>query len=224
MSTRKRFAIADDHEFWRNTLIEIINKDIPDADIVVEASNGIQLIEKLSTLENESAPSLVILDLHMPVMNGFETARWLHLNRPEILIVALSLSQDEKSIIRLLEYGVLGFMQKNINGPDLIVGIQTVLKGEYYFSPFKNPLGKDLHLEIDSILKTKDILRRWDSLSQQAKQFVGLCCSDMRYKEMAKIMQVDATVIAYLASKTFAHFEVTNRISLVLLAYKNNLI
>ena len=224
MSIRKRFAIADDHEYWRKTLVEIINNHFTDADIVVEASNGIQLIDRLSAVGKELAPSLVILDLQMPVLNGFETARWLHFNRPEMKIVALSLRQDERSIIRLLEYGVLGFMHKKIFGQDLIAGIQTVLKGEFYFSAFKDPQGKDLHLEIDSILKTKDILRRWDSLPQQAQKFARLCCSEMKYKDMAKIMKVDVTTITSLALKTFAHFEVSERISLVLLVYKNNLI
>ena len=225
MSTMKRFAIADDHDYWRKILIDIIQKDISDAEIVIEATNGKQLIEKLAEIGPESDdPSVVILDLSMPILNGFEVASWLYFNRPAMKIITLSLMQDERSIIRLLKHGVLGFLHKNINGPDLIAGIETVLKGELYFSAFENSQGDDLHFQLESLLKTKDIIHKWDSLSPQAQEFVRLCCSDLRYKEMAKKMKVDINVVASLAMRVFKHFGVIDRISLVLLAYKNKLI
>lgn len=224
MSTRKSFAIAEDHSYWRQTLIDIIKNHILDAEIIIEASNGKELIERLEEINNESSPSLVILDLGMPVMNGYDTARWLQANRPEIKIVTISLLQNERSIITLLGYGVLGFLHKNINGQDLIAGISSVLQGKMYFSAFKNAKGEDVHFEISSILKIKDVVNKWESLTKQEQQFVRLCCSDLDYNDIAKQLGIHISSLEPMKSSLFKTFEVKNRIALFLLVYKSKLL
>jgi two-component system invasion response regulator UvrY len=224
MSTRKRFAIADDHGYWRQTLIDIIRNHIADAEIIIEASNGRQLIEQLKEMNIESSPSLVILDLNMPVMDGYDTSRWLQLNRPKIKILTLSLLQNERSIIRLLNYGVLGFIHKNTNGEDLITGISSVLQGNMYFSAFKNAKGEDIHLELSSIIKIKEVVNKWESLTKEEQELIRLCCSDMDYREIEKAMSIQPRTLELMLSNLMKQFEVKNRIALFLLIYKSKLL
>lgn len=195
MSTPYKFGIAEDHNYWRHTLIEIIKNNFPEAEIVVEASNGKTLIEEIVASAKRSVPDMVILDLHMPDMDGYSTAKWLYSYHPEIKILTLSLLQDEKAIIRLLKYGVLGFLHKNINGDDLLSGIQSVLRGELYFSSFQNNMGVEQDLQLTSLLKVKDILEKWGSLSKLEKEFIRLCCTDKKYNEIAKELKIDISTI-----------------------------
>ena len=223
MTNSVKLGIADDHDYWRRTVIEMITSHMPDMEVTVEASHGRQLLDSISLMDPDTCPSLILLDLSMPVMDGFTTAHWLHRNRPEIKIVALSLQQDELTIIRLLKHGVMGFMQKNINGEELVAGIEAVLMGKMYFSVFKSERGEDVHLDIDAVLKMKPIVDHWNCLNRQQQDIIQYCCADMTYQQIATAMKIDRTTVEGTATGIFATFGVKGRIGMVLLAYKHKL-
>ena len=115
MTTQKqpvRIALTDDHVLVRCALAELIN-GFGECQVIHQSSNGRELVE---ALEQGATPQVIILDLHMPDMNGFDTAQWLRNNRPEIHIIMLSNFDSELSMIRLLQAGVRGFLKKDI-GP-----------------------------------------------------------------------------------------------------------
>jgi DNA-binding NarL/FixJ family response regulator len=219
-----KLGIADDHDYWRRTVVEMITSHMPDMEVTVEARHGKELLERISSTGPDTCPSLILLDLNMPVMDGFATAYWLYRHKPEIKIVALSLQQDELTIIRLLGHGVMGFMQKNITWEELVSGIESVLTGKMYFSVFKNERGEDIHLDIDAVLKMKPIVDHWNCLSQLQQDIIRYCCADMTYQQIATAMKIDRTSVERMVTGLFATFEVKGRIGLVLLAYKYKLV
>ena len=108
-------ALVDDHLLFRKGLATIINS-FSDYQIIIEASSG----KEFTTLISPSnMPAIVILDVTMPDMNGYETANWIHHQYPEIKILALSMLDDEKAIIKMLKNGAKGYILKDSDPRDL---------------------------------------------------------------------------------------------------------
>src|SRR4051812_21531216 len=101
-------AIADDHEILRDGLKALLNHE-QNIKIIAEAINGKDLIEKIKDVDVD----MVLLDLNMPVMNGFETLNYLKQNHPDIKVIALSMLNSQKYVKEMLNAGAKGYIFKN---------------------------------------------------------------------------------------------------------------
>jgi DNA-binding NarL/FixJ family response regulator len=221
---RIRFGVVDDHSDWRWALIDIIKGRFADADIVVEATNGLQLIEALAENPADQAPQMIILDLKMPLMDGFETAQWLHSNKPDIRMLTLSLDQDETSIIKLIRYGVSGFCNKVVHGDELIRGIEMVMQGNLYISPFFNQHGALTQLKNDFLPDTTVTVNTFMTLDAEDKSLLTLFCSELTRNEIIKQLGTNQMTFEQRIGKLYKAFGVHDRIGLFLLLFKNQLV
>src|SRR4051812_22237690 len=96
-----KIAMVDDHVLLRNALASLINS-FHNCQVVCEANNGSDLMAKMSKLTPQLTPQVILLDLNMPVMDGFDTAIWLRDNRPEMHVLMLTMYDSELTLIRLL--------------------------------------------------------------------------------------------------------------------------
>ena len=126
----KKIALVDDHLLLRNGLAVVINS-YEGYRVVFEAGNGIEFIQKLK--ENE-LPDIVLLDISMPYMNGYETAEWIKKNYPSIKVLVLSMLEDERSVIRMLQYGARGYITKGSDPKELKTALDTLSKKGMYFN------------------------------------------------------------------------------------------
>lgn len=124
-----KIFLVDDHQL----ILEGIKSRLAETDhikIVGEASNGKEAIEQLRKIH----PDVILMDIAMPVMNGFDTARMIRAQYPQIKIIALT-TYDEKGIIKkMLDAGALGYILKNVKREELLKAIETVMSGNNYFS------------------------------------------------------------------------------------------
>ena len=139
-----KVILVDDHLLLRDALAEIINND-DDFCVIGKAANGKELIH---ILENGSEPHLVILDLSMPVMDGYETAAYLHSNFPNIQILVCTMFNTEIPLFRLMQLGVRGFIGKDIVPHEFMLAVKTVINNGYYYS--NDATGKLGHLLLKS--------------------------------------------------------------------------
>ena len=121
-------AIADDHTLLRKALGKLIGS-FEDYAVLFEADNGKEIKNKIA---QHVIPDLVLLDVNMPEMDGFETAAWLNKNYPKIKILALSMFSDEKTIIKMLRLGAKGYILKNIDPDELKNALDAVVKKNFY--------------------------------------------------------------------------------------------
>jgi len=121
--------IVDDHEIFRSGLKTVINK-IKNTRVIAEASNGRDFLSLLETV----TPDIVLLDIEMPVMNGVEATKNAIAKYPDLKIVALTMFNNKEYLESMLEAGAKGFLLKNINSEDLERAIETVMKGNNYYS------------------------------------------------------------------------------------------
>ena len=127
---KTRIVIVDDHVLIAKA-IESMIEGFEGFEVDFVCENGLEL-QKL--INKKSPPKIVLLDISMPVMNGFETALWLKETYPDVLIMALSMQDDEQSLIKMIRNGAKGYMLKNIH-PNELENALTKLKEEGSFFP-----------------------------------------------------------------------------------------
>ncbi|MCJ8164528.1 response regulator transcription factor [Pontibacter sp. E15-1] len=122
-------AIADDHNLFRKGVLELF-KAFPEITLTADACNGAELLDKIE----HSLPDVVMLDLEMPEMDGFQTSRYLLSKYPQVNILIMSTHGDEPLVESLLEEGVKGYLLKDSEPSELRDALQALKAGEHYFS------------------------------------------------------------------------------------------
>lgn len=211
-----KVIFVDDHSLIRDALAEIINGE-DNFCVIGKASNGKELIY---LLENGSLPHLIILDLNMPVMDGYETAEYLHINYPDIQIIVLTMFNSEVPLFRLLQKGVKGFIGKDILPEEFKLAINTVINKGYYYS--NDATGKLGHL----LLKSTEENNSFDKglLNVKEIEFLKLVASDDTYKDIALKMGVLPRTVDHLRDGLFDKLDVKSRVGLVMYAVQNGII
>ena len=207
-------AIADDHRLMRNALARLINT-FEGYSIIIEADNGKDLRTKIM---KNILPDIVLLDVNMPEMDGFETTQWLHKNYPQIKILALSMMSDEKTIIKMFRLGATGYLLKNTDAAELKTALDSLISKNVYLSEYvSKKLVSGLHQDAEPI--SKEVV-----LHEREREFLRWCCSELSYKEIAKEMSLSYHTIDDYRQALFNKLKVHSRVGLVMYAIKNAIV
>ena len=121
--------LVDDHHIFRKGLNSLLSIEKL-ATVIGEASNGLELLELLS----DHNPDIIIMDIDMPEMNGFETTAKVLEIMPKVKIIVLTMFEDYAYFQKILELGAVGFLLKSSNIVDFEKAIQQVMKGNKFYS------------------------------------------------------------------------------------------
>ncbi|MPR35449.1 response regulator [Cytophagaceae bacterium SJW1-29] len=209
-------AFVDDHRMLRQALVEMLQKN-PNFEVVLEADNGRDFIDQLPTLA--SPPDLVLLDINMPVMNGYETALWLKKNHPKIKVVALSMNDQETAIIRMLNNGAKGYVLKDAEKEELYQAIERVMtQGFYYTDLVVSALSNTMHSPDGTPQHPTHLI------NTREFEFIKLACHDLTYKQIAEEMSLSPRTIDGYREALFDKLNVKSRVGLVMYAMRNGLV
>lgn len=211
-----KVALVDDHILLRNALAGLID-NFGDCQVICQSDNGKDFIQQLSP---ETMPDVVVLDLNMPEMNGYETAEYLQRKFPHIHVLMLTMYDSELSLIRLLQIGVKGFLKKDIHPSELKFAIHSVVQAGYYYS--NHTTGKLVNL-FRTNSNHKATLQN-TMLSEPELLFLKLACSDLTYKEIAQKMDLNPRAVDNIRDQLFTKLDVQSRVGLVMMALKNGII
>lgn len=209
-------SLVDDHILLRDALAETI-ENFEECKVVGVAADGKEMQQ---ILERGVIPDLVLLDLNMPVMDGYEAAQWLHTHHPEVRTLILTMYDSEVALIRLLQYGVRGFLRKDIHPFELRAAITAVMKDGYYYS--HRTTGKLASLFQKSFEENLPVERVM--LSDMDIEFLKLASTDMTYKEIAGKLNISVRAVDGFRDSLFDRLEVKSRVGLAIFALKNGLI
>lgn len=210
-----KVALADDHVLLRNALSGLID-GFGNCKVIFQCSNGKELV---SSITNGLIPDLVLLDLNMPEMNGYDTANWLQQEYPDIHVLMLTMYDSELSMIKLLQAGVKGFLKKDIAPAELRFAIQSVIESGYYYS--NSSTGKLVNL----FRKNEDGNRLQKiMLSEQELRFLQLACTDLTYKEVAQELGLNPRTVDTLRDQLFIKLDVRSRVGLAMVAIKQGVV
>jgi len=211
-----KVALVDDHLLLRNALAGLIDS-FGDCRVIHQSGNGKEITKAIT---DGVIPDVVVMDLNMPEMDGFETAQWLQQNFPKIYVLMLTMFDSELSLIRLLQTGVRGFLKKDIHPSELKFAIQSVMQSGYYYS--SNTTGRLVNLfknKHDGSMPLNNMV-----LSDQEVQFLKLACSDLTYKEIAQKLGLNPRTIDTLRDHLFIKLDVKSRVGLAMVAIRNGVV
>jgi DNA-binding NarL/FixJ family response regulator len=207
-------AIVDDHTLMSKALENMIAEN-PKYRVVMNQPNGEDFINGLE--KTSELPAVVLMDINMPYKNGIETTEWLTEHHPEIKVIALTMEDDEKVLIRMLKAGAKGYLLKDMQPSILFQAIDTVFeKGSFYTDFVAQKL---LKVQTEDA-KNASLL---SDLKEREKEFIRLACSELTYKEIADKMCLSPKTIDGYRDSVFVKLEIKNRVGLVLFALKHNL-
>ncbi len=209
-------VLTDDHVLLRNGLAALV-KNLGH-NVLFEADNGKDFINKL---DKKNLPELVLMDINMPEMDGYETALWLKTNHPEVKVLALSMYDNENSIIRMLKSGAKGYILKDSEPAELKAAIDAVVSKGYYYSDLVS--GKLIHA-INKLDDEGGELKNLMQLNERETDFLKYACTEMTYKEIADKMFVSPRTIDGYRDALFEKLHVKTRVGLVMYAIKNGVV
>ncbi|WP_010522468.1 response regulator transcription factor [Aquimarina agarivorans] len=174
-------------------------------------SNGQELLDRIAS--EKLLPDIVLMDVNMPILNGIETTKQLTQLYPSIKVLALSVEDDEDTIIKMLKAGAKGYLLKDVQKTILEKGLHELMNsGFYYTKDVSNLLVNSLNGNTKKIqLKDREI------------EFLKLVCTEMTYKQIAEKMFLSPKTIDGYRDVLFEKLHTRNRIGLVIYAIKHKI-
>ena len=209
-----KIAVADDHDMFRELVSTHIDT-IENCKVVIQASNGKELIEKL---EQKSNTHLVLLDISMPVMDGYDAAATITNKFPEIKILFCSIHNSDIAISRMIEAGGHGFIHKGASTSELKKAFYDTMKHGQSFPAIN---GKFLRNHNNGGYRNKNGNIH---LSPTEIMFLKLICTEKTYKQIADDLSISMRQVDYLRENLFQRFDVHSRTGLAFSAYNNGIL
>jgi len=211
-------ALVDDHSLLRNSLATVINS-FEEYKVIFEADNGKDFIHQL---DPKKLPEIVLLDINMPEMNGYETAEWIKTNHPSIKILVLSMLDNDGAIIRMLKSGARGYILKDSKPRHLKLVLDEIRDKGFHYNELVS--SKMVNYIANEESKKNQSANSFIQLSDREITFLKLACTDKTYKEISEEMYVGARTVEGYRNDLFEKLGVTSRVGLVMYAIKNGLV
>ncbi len=210
-----KVAIADDYKIFREGLKVSLAQD-DGLQVIFEAENGEDLI---SAMESKM-PDIIIMDLKMPIMDGMEATQIIRKKYSEVKILVVSMYEDDKFIIHLMEIGANGYLLKNAEPEEIRKAIYAVCENGYYFNDLVNKaLLKKLVLKNN----IKPSFNENVDLSERELEVLKLICEEKTATEIAKQIFLSPRSVEGIRQRLIEKIGVRNTAGIVMFAVKNGL-
>jgi DNA-binding NarL/FixJ family response regulator len=204
-------GIADDHQLFLKSLSLLIS-GFNGFNIVVEAMNGKEMMDKLSNLP--TPPDILLLDVNMPVMDGVKTAAAVLRLYPGVKLAALSMKDNDTTIIDMLKAGCCAYLLKDIHPAELEKALRDIHTTGQYYNDVANVNYRRLILQSE----------QKQTLTDREREFLSLACSDLTYKAIAVKMNVTERTVDGYREILFNKLNVQSRTGMVLEALRRQLV
>ncbi len=211
MSENAIIVIADDHPLVRDALRQAIARDMPDAVFLDAAS----LAEAESAIRENSAPDLVLLDLHMPGMRGFTGLAYLRSQFPAVPVAMISASTEPRIMRQAVDYGASGFIPKSAPMDEIRNAVHAILDGNMWLPDLKGDLP-------DTDAKDAALAGRLAALTPQQLRVLGMLSDGKLNKQIAYDLDISEATVKSHVSAILQKLDVNSRTQAVILAGRLN--
>jgi two-component system response regulator NreC len=211
---RIKVLICDDHSLFREGVKTIVSGS-DCMEVVGEAADGIEAV----ALAGKLHPDVVLMDISMPVLRGFDAIRRIKQLRPEARVLMLTIYDDEDLVARCLEAGACGYLVKDAPPAQLLYAIQAAARGELYISPrvLKPVVGH--YVKRQGKPKTS-----YDLLSSREREILVLLAEGVSLKEIAGQLNLSVKTVDVHKCNLMRKLNVHDRTGLIRYAIRSKLI
>ena len=212
-----KLVVADDHNLFRKGITGMLSL-IPDFEVIGEAANGLELLEFLQY----NQPDIVLMDLQMPVMDGFQATEKVQELFPKVKIIIVSMHEEDRFIIHLLEKGVNGYLLKDSEAGEVENAIRRVMVDGYYYSDF---VSKALHRKLLTKLPNKQpTFQNKLQISQRELEVLQQLCEGLSTLEISQKLFVSPRTVEGHRLRLLEKTGTKNTAGLVAYAFKNDIL
>lgn len=219
-ATRVPVALIDDHTLMRSSLARYIDM-LPGYEVVLEAEHGAhfqQLVPRVPRID------IAVVDLHMPVMDGYATIAWIQRHMPRTRALALTFEKTEEALLRALRAGACGFLLKDVSARTFKIALDHVtVLGHYHDHDLDVSLQEQAGSRSRYARERGRILER---LTERELAFIRLVCHEHEYTydAIADLMEVHRRTVDGYRESVFNKFGIKSKVGLVLFAFKWGLV
>ncbi len=216
MKEKVRIILAEDHTILREGLRALLTAD-PDFEIIGEVADGreaVRFVEK-------QIPDLILMDLSMPRMTGMDAIREIKKRYPATKIVALTVHKTEEYLRTTLQAGADGYVLKDATHDELMMAIQSVLKGKTYLSPGVSGKVIEGYLEGKENQMPKSML---GLLSQREREVLKLIAEGYKNKEIATDLCISLKTVEKHRANLMKKLDLHNAAALTAYAIEQGLV
>lgn len=211
-----KILLADDHQMFLDGLSALLSR-INSVEIVAAVNNGAQLLETMKTTKGD----LVIVDLHMPVLDGLETTKMIRKHYPAVKVLGLTMDNEVESIRHMLEAGASGYILKNTGKAELEIAILQVMKGEIYLSQsLSNQLAQSLLLK----KKTSPEENELDLLTDREIEILKMVALENSNMEIAEKLYISPKTVETHRKNLMKKIGARNSLGIYKFALKHRLL
>ncbi len=215
MENEINIAIADDHAVFRQALAFNLSTHSP-FHVIFEADNGADLISKLAIQQ----PNVLLLDIQMPVMNGIEALKIIHEKYPHVHTLMLTAFFDEVYVAQCLQYGINGYLTKEMDIEQVIQAIHLAYENEVYH----NNLLNNALLKNYLVKNKKSTAQLLPEFTEEEICILNLLKQEKRTEEISEIMHLSKRSIEIKRDKMREKANVKTVAGLLLYAMKRNIL
>ena len=192
LDTPIKVAIADDHALFR-TGVKTSMSSHKDIQMVAEAENGMQLLNLLKHLK----PDVILLDIHMPIMDGYTALPEIKKLYPDMKVIMLSMNNDPSIITRMMEIGANSYLTKESDSETIYHAIRTCYEQEFFFNDLTNKaLLNGLRMKKPAEAAMPEV-----NLNDKEVTILKLMCEEKSTKEIADIVDLSPRTVEAIRDK-----------------------
>lgn len=200
-----RVFLVDDHALFRSGVRAELDRGIPDVTVVGEAGSVDEAVAAVHHLR----PDVVLLDVHMPDGGGAEVLRRLRPELPDVVFLALSVSDAAEDVIAVIRAGARGYVTKTISGRELADAVRRVRSGDAVFSPRLAGFVLDVFSDRTGAAPAGD--PELDRLTRRERDVLRLLARGYAYKEIAAELFISVKTVETHVSSVLRKTQLTNR-------------
>jgi DNA-binding NarL/FixJ family response regulator len=210
-----RVLVADDQSMVRAGFRMLLS-DEPDIDVVAEATNGLEAVEKTARF----SPTVVLMDIRMPELDGLEATRRILATDSEARVLILTTFDLDESVYEALTAGASGFVLKDDPPEQLLAAIRTVAAGEALLSPSitKRVIGQFTRIRRPAPPK------EFEELTTREQDVFRLIADGLSNAEIAEELFISETTVKTHITHILQKLDLRDRVQAVVMAYQNGIV
>lgn len=208
-----RVFIADDHALFRAGLRALLSA-MPDIEVVGEATDGEAALAQMSALQ----PQVVLMDIHMPGMNGIEATRRVLAEQPSLGIIMVTMLEDDASVFAAMKAGARGYVLKGAHHDEILLAIRAVAGGQAVFGPVIAARMMTFFQSLSAPPNVTMPSEVFPELTEREREVLQLMAQGADNKTIAEKLVISGKTVSNHITNIFSKLQVADRAQAVLRA------